>query len=188
MPDPTAPAPGHPSAGESAAGPEDGPDDAPSDAVGSRGFELGVGLLLMALAAVVMADSLRIGAGWADDGPQAGYFPFYIGLAMFVASGWIVLAQLRSRTRAATFARRSELRSVAQMFVPTCLYVVLIKLLGIYVASAVLIGWFMVRHGRHRVATTAGVALGVPIVFFVVFERWFVVPLPKGPLEALFGM
>jgi hypothetical protein len=27
----------------------------------------------------------------------------------------------------------------------------------------------------------------VPLVVFVVFERWFLVPLPKGPLEALFG-
>jgi hypothetical protein len=31
------------------------------------------------------------------------------------------------------------------------------------------------------------VALGVPAVFFAVFEHGFVVPLPKGPLEALFG-
>ncbi|MCK7500079.1 MAG: hypothetical protein MZW92_64435 [Comamonadaceae bacterium] len=31
-------------------------------------------------ALVVIVDSRRIGAGWADDGPQAGYFPFYIGL------------------------------------------------------------------------------------------------------------
>ncbi|MGV2435793.1 MAG UNVERIFIED_CONTAM: hypothetical protein LVT10_13745 [Anaerolineae bacterium] len=58
------------------------PDD-PGDAeVGARSIEIAVALVLMALAAVVIADSLRIGAGWADDGPQAGYFPFYIGLAM----------------------------------------------------------------------------------------------------------
>ena len=168
--------------------PESTPASSDDDAVPARGFELGVGLLLMVLAAIVVGDSLRVGAGWADDGPQAGYFPFYIGLAMFVSSGWIVLAHLRGRVRAATFARRDELRSVAQMFVPTCVYVVLIKLLGLYVASTLLIGWVLVRHGRHHPATTAGVALGVPIVFFVVFERWFVVPLPKGPLEALFGM
>jgi hypothetical protein len=29
--------------------------------------------------------------------------------------------------------------------------------------------------------------VAVPLVVFVVFERWFLVPLPKGPLEALFG-
>lgn len=170
------------------AGPDGGAGNEAGEAIGARGFELAVALLLMVLAAIVMADSLRIGAGWADDGPQAGYFPFYIGLAMFVSSGWVGLAHLRGRVRAGTFARRAELRSVAQMLVPTCIYVVLIRLLGIYVASTLLIAWFMVRHGRHRVATTAGLAVGVPLVFFVVFERWFVVPLPKGPLEALLGL
>lgn len=169
--------------------PAPGAPDTEGDAeVGARGIEIAVALVLMALAAVVIADSLRIGAGWADDGPQAGYFPFYIGLAMLVASGWIALSQLRGTARAVAFARRSELRSVMQMFIPTCIYVAGIKLLGIYVASVLIIGWFMVRHGRHRLVTTLGVALAVPLTFFVVFERWFVVPLPKGPLEALLGM
>ena len=45
----------------------------------------------------------------------------------------------------------------------------------------------MIRHGKHAVPLTLGVAAGVPLVFFLVFERWFLVPLPKGPLEALLG-
>ncbi len=57
--------------------------------------------------------------------------------------------------------------------------------LGLYIPSALLIGWFMVRHGRHPLAATAAVALGVPAFFYLVFERWFVVPLPKGPLAML---
>jgi hypothetical protein len=27
----------------------------------------------------------------------------------------------------------------------------------------------------------------VPLILFFVFEVWFLVPLPKGPLEAFFG-
>ena len=42
----------------------------------------------MAVAAVVMIASYRLGAGWAKDvGPDSGYFPFYVSLFMFVASG-----------------------------------------------------------------------------------------------------
>jgi Na+/H+ antiporter NhaA len=67
------------------------------------------------------------------------------------------------------------------------LHVVLIKFIGLYVASALLIGWFMHRHGQHRTVTKIVVSVAVPLVVFVVFERWFLVPLPKGPLEALFG-
>jgi hypothetical protein len=73
------------------------------------------------------------------------------------------------------------------MFIPMLVYVAGIALLGIYVASALLIAFFMIRHGRYRWPLTAAVSLGVPILLFLVFERWFLVPLPKGPLEALVG-
>jgi len=65
--------------------------------------------------------------------------------------------------------------------------VVGIWLLGIYVASALLIGYFMFRYGKYRPIVALPVAIGVPLVFFLVFERWFLVPLPKGPIEQLLG-
>ncbi len=160
----------------------------PDDSVGVRWPELGVALLLMALALLVIVDSLRVGTGWADDGPRAGYFPFYIGLALLASSGWVALQQLLHWRTQQVFAQRQQLLSVGSVLLPMTVYVGLIALGGIYVPSALLIAYFMLRHGRHGVPLTAGVALGVPLVFFVVFERWFLVPLPKGPLEALFGL
>ena len=153
----------------------------------TRWVELGVALARMALALVVIVDSLRVGAGWADDGPQAGYFPFYIGLALLGASGWTAFAQLRRWQRIEVFADRAQLRSVAAVMGPMVVHVALIKFIGLYVASALLIGWFMHRHGQHRLTTKLAVPVAVPLVVFVVFERWFLVPLPKGPLETLFG-
>jgi len=85
------------------------------------------------------------------------------------------------------FATRSEARQVLTVLWPMVVYVALIKFTGIYVASAILIGFFMARHGDHRPVTTGAVSIGVPLAFFLVFERWFLVPLPKGPLEALLG-
>jgi hypothetical protein len=32
------------------------------------------------------------------------------------------------------------------------------------------------------------VSIGTMVAFFLVFERWFLVPLPKGPIEALLGL
>jgi hypothetical protein len=56
--------------------------------------ELLVALFLMALAVLVITDSLRVGISWADDGPKAGYFPFYIGVLLFGSSGWVALTTL----------------------------------------------------------------------------------------------
>jgi hypothetical protein len=41
--------------------------------------------------------------------------------------------------------------------------------------------------GRHSWALILLVAVGVPVVAFLVFEVWFLVPLPKGPLETQLG-
>jgi hypothetical protein len=161
--------------------------DRADDTVGVRWPELLVALFLMALAVLVITDSLRVGTGWGDDGPRSGYFPFYIGLSLLASSAWVAVGALRQWARHEAFAEKSQLRSVWAILWPMAVYVGLITVLGIYVSSIVLIGYFMLRHGKHNVALTAAVAVGVPLVFFVVFERWFLVPLPKGPLEAMLG-
>ena len=158
------------------------------DAIGVRWPELLVALFLMAIALLVLADSLRVGIGWGDDGPRSGYFPFYISLALLGASSWTAAKQLRHWRVKQVFAERAQMRSVIQVLVPMVVYVAAIAGLGIYVASLVLIAYFMIRHGQHGLVLTAAVALGVPLAFFLIFERWFLVQLPKGPLEALFGL
>ena len=156
--------------------------------VGTRWPELGVAAFLAALAGLVITDSLRVGIGWAEDGPRSGYFPFYIGSILLAASLWVILGQLlRWRRDDPVFAERSQLRSVFAVLWPMTVFVILVKLIGIYIAAAVLITWFMVRHGKYRWALSLTVAFGVPLFFFLVFERWFLVPLPKGPIEAALG-
>jgi putative tricarboxylic transport membrane protein len=159
-----------------------------SDALGTRWPELGVALFLMLIGAMVITDSLRVGTGWADDGPRSGYFPFYIGSLLVLASGTVLVSTLiRWRKADPEFARRDQLGSVMAVLVPMVVYVGVIALLGIYIASAALIGYFMRRHGKFGWVATVATAIGVPLVFFLVFERWFLVPLPKGPIEAWLG-
>ena len=156
--------------------------------VSVRGPEVAVAGLLMAIALLVIADSLRVGIGWSDDGPRSGYFPFYIGLLLLASSGWTLLKQLLAwRRTSAVFAERAQLVMVLAILWPMGVYVGAIYLLGLYLASVVLITYFMRRYGKYGWLPTAGVAVGVPLFFFLVFERWFLVPLPKGPIERLLG-
>jgi putative tricarboxylic transport membrane protein len=172
---------------EGAAGTEGRAGDERS--VRMRGPEIGVALFMLLLAGLVIADSLRVGIGWADDGPRSGYFPFYIGLMLAAASAWTLLGAVlrRDGSNEEDFATLGQLRSVAQIAVPISVYVAVLSVLGLYVASIALIAYFMKRHGRYGWALTAAVSIGVPLVAFLVFERWFLVPLPKGPLEAALG-
>ncbi|MEQ1682909.1 MAG: tripartite tricarboxylate transporter TctB family protein [Burkholderiaceae bacterium] len=157
-------------------------------AVGTRWPEVVVAACLMLLALLVLTDSVRVGTGWADDGPRAGYFPFYIGLLLLISSGTVLVTALLGWRKAdPVFVEREQLRMVFAVLVPMVLYVGGIALVGIYLASLVLIGYFMRRHGKFGWGITAAVSVGVPLLFFMVFERWFLVPLPKGPIERLLG-
>jgi hypothetical protein len=134
-------------------------------------------------------DSQRLGAGWADDGPQAGYFPFYLGLLICAASVINFIQALRTRAEQdRVFVRADEFKLVLSVFLPTLAYVGLIAWLGIYVASTLFIGFFMRWLGRYGWPMLIAVSVGVSVVFFCVFELWFKVPLPKGPLELWIGL
>ena len=163
-------------------------------AVGSvRLWESVVALVFLVFGAVVMWDSWRIGARWAEDGPQAGYFPFYIGVFIVVSAVLILYAAFRmgAEEGGAPFVEWGQLKMVLTIMVPSVVYVALIDnpvfSLGIYVPSALFIAAFMRILGKYGWLKVAAVSIGVMVAFFLMFEVWFQVPLPKGPLEAAFG-
>ncbi|OGI51582.1 MAG: hypothetical protein A3A87_00595 [Candidatus Muproteobacteria bacterium RIFCSPLOWO2_01_FULL_60_18] len=156
--------------------------------VSTRTVEMAVAAFTFILGLVVIIDSRRVGAGWAEDGPQAGYFPYYIGLILCIASVWTLWRALFSgKAVAGVFVSHQKLRLVLSVFIPTMIYVAATYFIGIYVASALFIGAFMYWHGRFAWTKIIPVSLAVPVAIFLLFEVWFLVPLPKGPLEALIG-
>ncbi len=150
-------------------------------------------VLIFVMGAIVVWDSRRLGASWGSDGPEAGYFPFYIGLILCIASA-INFALALKENSSESFVSVSSLKMILSVIVPTIIYVTLIggvgpiPALGIYVASAIFIALFMKWLGKYAWPITLAVSISVPVVFFLLFEVWFKVPLPKGPLEAAFGL
>jgi putative tricarboxylic transport membrane protein len=158
-------------------------------ALRTRSAELGMAAFFLAVGALVIYDSARLGIGWADDGPKAGYFPFYVGLIICIASlvnG--VRAALVPAAKNKAFVELGQLKLVLMVLLPTTVYVAAIAWTGIYVASAVYIAFFMRWLGKYVWWKVAAVSFGTVVVFFVIFEKWFQVPLPKGPLENLLGL
>ena len=162
-------------------------------AVGSvRVWEIVVAALFFALGAVVVWDSRRLGSEWGSDGPQAGYFPFYIGMLICLASIANAVAAFGMGAKGdRPFVFWGQLKMVLTVMVPSAIYVALIAnplySLGIYEASIVFIAFFMRYLGKYGWPKIAAVSIAVMTVFFLMFEVWFKVPLPKGPIEALLG-
>lgn len=155
----------------------------------TRWVELVTALLIVTAGGVVIYDSLRIGAQWGSDGPQGGYFPWLTGSTLALAGGWIAAKVLWrwKQLEGDVFVSWAKLKPVLAMLLPTIAYVVLIRLAGIYVASAIFIAGFMLWQGHYRLLPALSVALGVPVALFLLFEIWFLVPLPKGPVERMLG-
>ena len=158
-------------------------------ALTTRWVELVVALLVVLGGVVVIIDSLRVGISWAEDGPRAGYFPFFIGCILVGAGLWVAARNVVAwrELDGKIFAQRDELKPVLAMLLPTIAYVVLISLIGIYVASAIYIAAFMLWQGKFKLVLTLAISIGVPVALFLLFEIWFLVALPKGPLERMLG-
>ena len=157
--------------------------------VTNRTMDIAVALIFMAIAILFMIDCVRIGVGWREGtGPASGFFPFYISLFMLLAS----LANLRravTRTEPdgdEVFVTHTSMKRVLFVLVPTAIYVFAIQYLGIYVSSAIFVTLFMIAS-RSAIWRAGLVGAGTGLALFMMFEKWFQVPLPKGPLEAMLG-
>jgi len=132
---------------------------------------------------------VRLGARWAEDGPQAGYFPFYIGLLVCISAALnLVMALVNRKDAERDFVELDKLKLVLAVLIPTAIYVAVISWTGIYVASTLFIAFFMRWLGKYPWWKVAAVSIGTMVAFFLIFESWFKVPLPKGPLENLLGV
>ncbi len=146
----------------------------------------------MAIAMIVFAmitiyGSYLAGLGWGAEGPRSGFFPFWIGVLILAASIANLARVFVAGTDGRIFANWHQLSQVLLVVVPMTVYVLAVPWVGIYVASVFLIGGFMRYFGRYSWAKVALISVLVPVALFVTFERWFLVPLPKGPIEDLLG-
>ena len=148
---------------------------------------MGVALFILALGAIAMIGSLKVGIGWGAEGPKSGFFPFWIGLLILGSSAYN-LVRAYAQSGRSLFAEWGQIRQVLKIVWPMVLYVAAVPWLGIYVSSFLLIAGFMRWLGRYGWPLTIAVSLGLQILTYFTFEKWFLVPLPKGPLEDWLGL
>jgi putative tricarboxylic transport membrane protein len=166
--------------------------DAPSEdsppIIGTNAVEIAVYLILLGLAALLGYDNWRTGMGWASDGPQAGYFPFYLCAVLAVASLYGLGNEIVARAKSdKVFVTRDQIRRVLQVFFPTLLYCFFTQWLGLYVASFLLVAGFMRIIGRIALWKCVVTSLVFVLAMFVTFQIAFDVIMPLGPLEHYFG-
>ncbi len=151
--------------------------------------ESGFALFTCAFGGLIIKGALEFNHGWGDIGPEAGYFPFRVGIVIVLASLInLVRAVCRRKELAAqVFLTREQTYHVIAFAVPVIVLVGVTIGLGLYVATALYLLFMVGFVGRHKSWVTIVVALGTPVILFVLFEYVFLTPLLKGPLENWLG-
>jgi len=146
--------------------------------------EAAVAALVLLMGLVVIFGSRNLGSGWTSDGPGAGYFPFYIGLILCISGvGTLYQSLLGKKRNTEIFVDGEQIRRVLMVLIPAAIYVGAIQLLGLYVASTIYIAGFMIILGKFSKAKSIFIAVAISVIFFLMFEVWFKVPLFKGALN-----
>ncbi len=139
---------------------------------------------LLLVAAIALREALRLNIGWGDIGPRGGFFPFWLGVILAASSLFTLVQSLRRPPTPKAFLGRESLQSVLTVLLPIGGAVLLIEVVGFYLTALLYLVGYMRWTGRHAWATTLLIGLLFPVLIFFIFERWFLVPLPKGLLAA----
>ena len=156
-------------------------------ALARRTAEIGTAAVLGLFAGAVIAGSLQLDTGWAATGPQAGYVPLRLGVLLLVVSALLLMQAARAAGGGEPFATREQLQRSLSLLLPTLVMAVAMAFLGVYLTAAVYLAFMARRHGGLRWSRAIALGLGATVLFFLVFELWFGVPLAKGPIELWLG-
>jgi len=154
----------------------------PEASVGMRTMEIIVALLFLAFGLTIMIGSIKLGHSWGADGPQAGYFPFYISLIILISSSATLFQYLvlDRKKEDSTFVSAGPFKLVLSVLIPAFFFVFLMHVIGIYVAATLYIIVFMIWLGKYAAWKAFGVGFGISFALYMLFEFWFQVPLPRG--------
>jgi hypothetical protein len=154
--------------------------------VSTRTMEAVVAALVFLFGATFVYQSYKLGFRWGIEGPQSGFFPFYVALIICASSLTVFVNALRGRAGRAdqAFVERGQFKQVLSILIPAAIYVLGVQLIGIYVASLIYMALFMRFLGHYPWVKSVLIAVSICVLFFFMFEVWFQVPLYKGTWDA----
>lgn len=151
--------------------------------------EIGTSVILIAISVLVVYEANRLGFGWGLEGPQPGFFIFGLGAGL-AACSLVNLCRVffDGAVRWQRFFPAAAWIEVLRVLVPMAGAIFLMEFFGFYIASAVYLAFFMRWVGDFSWKMVVVVAFVFAFTHYVVFEKWFLVPLPKGLLEPYIGL
>lgn len=152
-------------------------------------MELITSILTAIIGLIVCFGSKKLGIDWSDNGPEAGFFPFYVGCIILIGSGGTLIQVVRSRAKMLDeFMPPERVKDVLLFGASVIAYAIVLAFVGLYVSMAIYLFLAILWKARLPAWKAAAIGIGAPVFFFIAFEYAFQLPLPKGPVLGWFGI
>mgnify|MGYP005812379451 CR=1 FL=1 len=153
----------------------------------TKTVDIVVAVTLMCLGLIVGLDAFRLGSGWGIEGPKAGFFPFVMAVIAVLGSLVIIRQAMKGTSSvkgAKPFVPAGGMKPVLTVFIPACGMVLLTEVVGLYVAAMIYLAGYIKCVGGYRWGTVLLVSIPIPLVFYWIFEKIFLIPMPTGMFGA----
>jgi hypothetical protein len=153
----------------------------------TKAADILVAAMILCLGLVVGWDALRLGSGWGMEGPRAGFFPFL--MALLVVGGCVVVMIQAVRGTSSVrggkpFIPPGGLKPVLTVFIPAMGMVLLTEVVGLYIAAMIYLIGYIRWVGGFRWRTVMLVSIPIPLIFYWLFDKVFLIPMPMGMFGA----
>lgn len=147
--------------------------------------EITCAVVLLILAGVVAREGIRLDIGWGDIGPKGGFFPFWLAILLGLSSLTVLFQALRKgkKSNQEPFLPRERIGMLLTVLIPIALVVPLIETVGFYVTALLYLSLYIWWTGKKQWWVNLSISVLFPLAIYFIFEKWFLIPLPKGIVE-----
>jgi putative tricarboxylic transport membrane protein len=144
--------------------------------------ELIVAGVFILIACVVIGDAYRLGFGWTEYGPQAGFVPFGEAMLLMISAIVIFISGLKNKEEKSFFIDRQGMMEAIKIFFTAVLLSIGIIYLGIYVSTILYAALFSRWLGKHKWSSVVIFTVILTLAIFLGMEKGLHLSLPKSPM------
>ena len=154
-----------------------------------RKANVGLAVFFLALGALCLYDSVKIGFRWLPvTGPGPGFLPFYLALGCVVGSALIILREFKKEDKGLPLIPEGGLGPILWVLIPSTVMLMIVPIFGLHAAALIYIAFYMKVVGKIEVYKCALISILFPVSLYIIFDKVFLIPLPSGILgDYLFG-
>ncbi|MGY9014004.1 MAG: tripartite tricarboxylate transporter TctB family protein [Rhodospirillales bacterium] len=155
--------------------------------------ELVMAIVMAVFSIYLMWLSTELEIGWIKgEGPGGGAWSFWLSLGMLLSCLWVIFTSIRGTNQFSESTEKYMDAEALKLFILTAgsvtVMVGLIHIIGVYFSVPLFLIFYMRVMGNHNWRLTGTVAVTMPLVTFLFFEKALTITLPKGVqvIEELF--